>query len=187
MDRLLLSHSEEDWAKLLGIGSPFPVACLSLCIRHNTSLCARTGWVWRKALLGPPSSTTLKWFNGHIVSVPRANSRPPPRRRKMDGWTCNPPHSPCVSKQYFVLWNFKGVQNSHQRHSQHTHTEFTYMNKCKGYIWTHCMESFDYKGNSLFTFVFSHCLAMPGTDVMINTYFLNEYMNNYNYNHLFST
>lgn len=86
MDRFLLPHLEEDWAERLGTKSPFPVACLSLCMRYNTLLCARTGWVWGKALLGPPCSTTLKWFNGHIVSIPRANSHPPLRRRKMDGW-----------------------------------------------------------------------------------------------------
>lgn len=49
------------------------------------------------------------------------------------------------------------------------------------------MESFEKRGSSLFIFVFSHCLAMPGPEKMINTYFSNEYMNNYNCNHLVST
>lgn len=39
-------------------------------------------------------------------------------------------------------------------------------------------------GCSVFIFVFSYCLAMPGTDRTINTS-LNESMNNYN--HLLST
>lgn len=55
------------------------------------------------------------------------------------------------------------------------------MDTLRGEIW-------EGGGSSLFVFVFSHCLAMPGTEQMINTHFLNEYMNdNYNYNHLFST
>lgn len=50
----------------------------------------RTGPVWGKAVLGPPSSMALRWFNTYTVSVPRVNSRLPlRRRRKMDGWICN--------------------------------------------------------------------------------------------------
>lgn len=49
-------------------------------------------------------------------------------------------------------------------------------------------EIFEGGGYSLFIFVFSYCLAMPDIG-LINTYFLNEYMNNYDYNcnHLFNT
>jgi hypothetical protein len=179
MDRFLIPHLEEDWAKLLGTKSPFPVACLFLCMRYNTLLCARTGWVWGKALLGPPSSTILKWFNGHIVSVPRANSHPPLKRRKMDGYISSP--HPSLVFQSGTLFtaictecriHAMGTPNvqSTQAHT-HTHTDEDL------HTWINAKVTYGHNAGRvlrrgtphLFIFVFSHCLAMPGTEKMINT------------------
>ena len=108
------------------------------------SLCQnRTGRVPGKAVLGPPSSTALRWFNSYTVSVPRVNSRLPlRRRRKMDGWICNlhPPLRLECSALFFSGFRECSVHNTHILKTHRHIWKFTCMNEW-GYIWTQCTES----------------------------------------------
>ena len=109
------------------------------------SLCQnRTGRVWGKAVLGPPSSMALRWFNSYTVSVPRVNSRLPlRRRRKMDGWICNP-NPPCrleCSTLFFGGFRECSVHNTHILRTHRHIWKFTCMNEREGRIWTHCTGS----------------------------------------------
>lgn len=160
----------QGWAKSFGTGSLFPVACMRQSVLSVPARGGREGRP-RWDLPAPAPRCDLIVISSVFP--------------EKDGWRVCWPPLPSGLNGALCSLVVSGKGSVHAaRTPTHTHTlTFAYMNKGNKYIRTRYTEMFEGGGYSLFIFVFPYCLAMPGIAQMINTYFLNECMNNYNCNH----